>query len=256
MNRRSFLFTMGGMTMTTTAAAAPGKTRFYTLQQFFLEQGSQVTRIHDFWSKGCLPVLTKLHSGPIIVLESLVAPHMPQLLVITGYRSLVEIEKVQSALHANADFQRALAEWERDPEPPYEHYSSSLLEATDYSPEIQPLDPPPKTPRIFELRTYHSPTLRQLRALHERFAGPEIKIFHRVGVHPILYTTTIYGANQPNLTYLTPFENLAARDKAWAAFAADPEWIKVRKESIEQHGQISSVIQIWLYRATGYSPIR
>ena len=66
----------------------------------------------------------------------------------------------------------------------------------------------------------------------------------------------MFGANKPNLTYLTPFENLAAREKAWAAFAADPEWIKVRKESIDRHGQISSVIQIALYRATDYSPFK
>ncbi|MGC8791935.1 MAG: NIPSNAP family protein [Bryobacteraceae bacterium] len=257
MNRRSFLYAMGGMTMISGAsAAAAERTRYYTLQQFFLKQGSQVTRIHDFWSKGCLPALGKVHSGPVILLESLVAPHMPQYVAIVGYRSLAEIEKVQSALHAQPEFQKALAEWERDPEPPYEHYSTSLLEATDYSPEVKPLDPPPKTPRIFELRTYHSPTLRQLRALHERFAGPEIKIFHRVGVYPVLYTSTIYGANQPNLTYLIPFESLVAREKAWAAFSADPEWARVRKESIELHGQISSVIQIWLYRAVPYSPVR
>jgi hypothetical protein len=60
----------------------------------------------------------------------------------------------------------------------------------------------------------------------------------------------------PNLTYVIPFENLAAREKAWDAFGADPEWIKVRKESIDKHGQISSVMQISLYRATAYSPIR
>lgn len=242
--------------MTAHAEAAPKRTRFYTLQHFYLKNGTQMGRMHDFWSKTCLPALGKLHSGPVILLEALVAPHMPQYAAVIGYRGMEEIQKVQSALHAQLEFQKGLAEWERDPEPPYEHYSTSLLEATEYSTEIRPLDPPPKTPRIFELRTYHSPTLRQLRALHERFAGPEIEIFHRVGVHPVLYSTTIYGANQPNLTYLIPFENLAAREKAWAAFGADPEWIKVRKESIEQHGQISSVIQIWLFRAAAYSPIR
>jgi hypothetical protein len=103
---------------------------------------------------------------------------------------------------------------------------------------------------------YHSPTWRQLRALHERFAGPEIRIFHRVGVHPVFYTSTLIGANLPNLTYMIPFESLAAREKAWSAFAADPEWVKVRRESIEKHGQISSIIQISLYQATRYSPIR
>lgn len=60
---------------------------------------------------------------------------------------------------------------------------------------------------------------------------------------------------RPNLTYLTPFANLTEREKAWNAFSADPEWIKVRKESIDRGGQISSQMQISLYRATAYSPV-
>ena len=110
--------------------------------------------------------------------------------------------------------------------------------------------------RVFELRVYHSPTARQNKALHERFSGHEIKIFHRVGVNPILYTTTVFGANRPNLTYLIPFDTLAAREKAWAAFSADEEWVRVRKESIDRSGQISSVMNISLYKAMPYSPIR
>jgi hypothetical protein len=238
------------------AAAGPAKTRFYTLQQMYLKNGTQPERNHDFLSKFFLPALGEVHKGPKIVLEALVAPHMPQIALILGVQSLDELQNLSKTLWKNEALQKAYEAFENNPEPPCEHYSESLLEAADYSPEIVPLAPPPKTPRIFELRTYHSPTWRQLKALHERFAGPEIKIFHRSGVHPVLYSSTLFGANMPNLTYLIPFESLAAREKAWAAFGADPEWIKVRKESVEKHGQIASVIQVSLFRATPYSPIR
>jgi hypothetical protein len=53
-----------------------------------------------------------------------------------------------------------------------------------------------------------------------------------------------------------PFTDLAAREKAWNAFAADPAWQKMRKESIEKGGEIVSSNQILLYRATKYSPVR
>jgi len=237
-------------------AATDQKTRFYVLENFYLQNGSQVSRIHDFFSQTLLPVIAKIHSGPKIFLEALVAPHMPQVALILGVRSLEEVWSTGTKIHQQPEMIKGVEKWESDAEPPYLHCSAALLEATDYSPEIVPLDPPPKTPRIFELRTYHSPTGRQLRALHERFAGSEIRIFHRSGVHPILYSSTVFGANKPNLTYVIPFESLAAREKAWAAFGADPEWVKVRKESVEKHGQISSVIQISLFRATAYSPIR
>ncbi len=60
----------------------------------------------------------------------------------------------------------------------------------------------------------------------------------------------------PNPTYLIPFESLAAREHAWAAFSADPEWVKARKESVEKYGQIGAVQNISLWKAADYSPVR
>jgi hypothetical protein len=197
-----------------------------------------------------------VHSGPQIYLEALVAPHIPQLLAIYGFESLDEVRSVSRSLAQHPGLRKKLAELESGPEPPYERLDSTLLEAADYSPEIPVPAPPRAAGRIFELRVYHSPSWRQLQALHERFAGPEIKIFHRSGVHPLFYSSTVVGANMPNLTYLIPFDSLAAREQAWAAFGADPEWAKVRQESVEKYGQISNIIGISLYRATAWSPVR
>jgi hypothetical protein len=245
------------MAATASGSAVTGqKTKYYILHQFFLQNGSQLGRLHEHLSKAVLPALAGMHKGPTIVMQALVAPHMPQLAVIAGYASIEEAFAIRSKLEQNEGYRKGVAAWEKGSEPPTEHYTSSLLAVTDYSPEIEALSNPPKTPRIFELRTYHSPSSWQLRALHERFAGPEIKIFHRVGVHPLFYSETVFGPHKPNLTYLIPFDNLAEREKAWARFGADPEWQKVRQESIERSGQISSVIQISLYTPTDYSPIR
>jgi hypothetical protein len=238
------------------AAAAADRHRVFVLEQYFFKNGTQPGRFDEYVAKGALPAFKRHHIGPMIFLTALTAPHMPQAAVIIGFQSVDELWSVRQKITEDAELAKALETWENHPEQPYEHFSAALLEATDYCPEIVPEAEPRKSPRVFELRTYHSPTWRQLAALHERFAGPEIKIFHRVGVNPILYSSTILGANMPNLTYVIPFESLAAREKAWDAFAADPEWIKVRKESTDKHGQISSVIQISLYRATAYSPIR
>jgi hypothetical protein len=225
------------------------------LEQFYMKHGTQLGRIHELWSKGLLPAMSKVHSGPKIFLEALIAPHIPQTAAIIGFESLDQMWELHTLLQKDQALVKAFEQAESGPDPLVEHQSSVLLEATDYSPDIE-TPAKPGAPRIFELRTYHSPTWRQLTALHQRFAGPEIKIFHRVGVHPLLYTSTAIGPNMPNLTYLIPFDSLAAREKAWDAFGADPEWIKVRRESIEKGGQIANVIQIGLYKATAYSPIR
>jgi hypothetical protein len=260
MKRRTFVELLGGVGMMSQGASGQSdkknRTRFYVVHNFYLKNGPQVERIHQYLSKTLLPALNRRVSGPKIFLEALVAPHMPQVAVILGFQSLREYWQMHSELSISERFGAAYYDWENGPEAPMESYSTTLLEAADYSPEIEVPSTPPKTPRIFELRVYHSPSNTQLSALHVRFAGPEIKIFHRVGVHPLFYSSTVFGLNKPNLTYLIPFDNLAAREKAWSAFSADPDWIKVRRESIEKHGQISSIIQISLYKATPYSPIR
>jgi len=257
LDRRHFLEGMPALLPSSLFAATEErrKTRFYVLEQYFLENGTQPGRIHDFFSKALLPALERVHKGPTIVLDAVVATHMPQVAVILGIESVDQIWSVSKALFSEEGFNRAFDQWEAR-EPPYISASAALLEATSFSPEIVTGDKPPAAPRIFELRSYHSPTARQWKALQERFAGPEIKIFHRVGVHPLLYASTVFGPGRPDLTYLIPFETLAAREKAWNAFAADEEWMRVRKESIDRSGQISSVIQISLFRAAAYSPIR
>jgi len=239
------------------AADAEGekRTRFYLLEQYQMEQGSQPARLHAFFSQALLPALNRVHSGPKIFLEAIAAPHMPLVTAIIGLESVGQIWEVSQQLFADKEFSGAFAQWESGDEP-YVTASAALLEATSYSPEIVPPEKPPETPRIFELRTYHSPTARQRRALDTRFSSAEINIFHRVGVHPVFYTSTVFGLNRPNLTYLIPFDNLAAREKAWNAFGADPEWVRVRNESVARDGQITAVIDLSLHRATAYSPVR
>ncbi len=253
--------TMGGAAMLSALAGEAAdaqqtgrKTRLYRLQYLYLRQGEQGTRINQFLSSQ-MPLLTKnIHT--VGVFTSLIAPHNPMTLVLSGFSSFEEMEMADERIRKDSGYQSALEEMEKGAEPPFDRADFVLLRATDFSPEIVPLKEKPKTPRIFELRVYHSPTERQLRHLHERFAGPEIAIFHRSGVHPILYADTIIGPDMPNLTYLTPFASLTEREKAWDAFGADPEWAKVRAESIARGGQIVSENNISLLRAAPYSPIQ
>jgi hypothetical protein len=254
MNRRAFVQSLG----TAPLAAAPDsarRTRLYRLAFYYMRMGDQPARLSQFIGSQ-MPLLRKTHPGPLGIFNVFLGPHVPAMVTLAGFADFAEFEAAMSRTRSDPGYQKALAELESGAEPPYDRVDVTLLEATDYSPEIVPLKERPKTSRIFELRVYHSPTLRQNQLLHERFAGPEIKIFHRVGVHPILYSSTLIGPNMPNLTYLTPFATLADREKAWDAFGADPEWIKVRKESIDRGGQITNQISILLLRPTDYSPIQ
>jgi hypothetical protein len=246
------------MTANSMEGAAAVPPRYFLLESYLLKNGSQAQRLASYFQTARFGMAGRLQTvAPALVLEALVAAHMPQMLAVSAFGSLEEMTATKRKLREDAQAREALAAWETGDEAAYEELNETVLEAAEYCPPLpQAGSGLSKPPRVFELRTYHSPTERQLRALHERFAGPEIRIFHRSGIHPVLYSSTLIGPNKPNLTYLIPFDDLAAREKAWAAFGADPEWVKVRAESVAKSGQISSVIQMSLFKATAWSPLR
>jgi hypothetical protein len=246
-NRRNFAGALAGLAAARPGRSAPGDehAHWFLLETFPLRQGDQVTRMHDCL-KAWLPSVSKSLDGPKLVLEAVIAPHTPQLLAVVGVANFEDIRTAQATLTASL---HALG----GGEPAFDNLNTTILETAAYSPQISARKS--DKPRYFELRTYHSPTWMQLDALHRRFAQTEVGVFHRAGIFPLFYSSTLIGANIPNLTYLIPFDSLAAREKAWDAFSADPEWIKARKESIDKFGQIVSVSDIAIYRATPYSPI-
>lgn len=245
MNRRNFVSTLAGVALASPARSATAGPNFFLLETFQLRQGDQVARMNDCL-KDWVKSISKAVAGPKLALEAVVAPHTPQLLAVVGVANVEEIRTAQATM---TDALHSLG----GGEPAFDALNTSVLEAAAYSPEISAGKS--ETPRYFELRSYHTPTWTQLDALHRRFAQAEVGVFHRSGIFPLFYSSTLIGVNVPNLTYLIPFESLAAREKAWAAFSADPEWIKARKESIDKSGQIVSVSDIAIYRATPYSPI-
>jgi hypothetical protein len=69
---------------------------------------------------------------------------------------------------------------------------------------------------LFECRTY--------RAVAPTLASQLAVLFRRAGIRPVLH-----GEAGADLTYLIPFESLLARDRAWTALNADPQWTAARR---------------------------
>jgi NIPSNAP len=257
MNRRSFVQSVAGAGLLSQAAAAQpsaATTRLYCLDYFYYRQGDQAGRLQQFLSSQA-PLWTK-HSRAFGVFTAVMAPHAQTILVLSGFSGFEEMTAAEKRLEADAGFQKAHQELEGGSGPAFDSQQRVLLQATDFSPEIVPLAQKPQRPRYFEIRVYHSPTARQLRLVHERFAGPEIRIFHRSGIHPVLYADTISGPDMQNLTYIIPFASLGDREKAWDTFGADSEWVKVRDESIARGGQIVDYQNLSIWRAAPFSPIQ
>ncbi|MGE5327458.1 MAG: NIPSNAP family protein, partial [Deltaproteobacteria bacterium] len=175
--------------------------------------------------------------GPIGLFNVQVGPVIPALVGFMPFPNLTEMAALMERLYADPDWRAAVAELEAG-EPVYYRRDSVLLRATPFSPPLAATPTGSAANKIYELRIYESPTVRQLTYLHNRFAGGEIDVFHKSGIHPVLYADTMVGPNMPNMAYLIPFENLAARDAAWVAFGGNPDWQKIREESVKQGGEI------------------
>jgi hypothetical protein len=106
-----------------------------------------------------------------------------------------------------------------------------------------------KDSRCFELRTYTVQPGSSLDLLHSRFRDHTTALFKKHGMTIIGYWQPVAKPN--TLIYLLAYKDGAARDAAWAAFGADPEWVKTRT-AMQVNVQVDNVFM----SATDYSPMK
>ena len=124
-------------------------------------------------------------------------------------------------------------------------------------PTIAPSPSIVKDSRCFEIRTYYAAP-GKLEELHARFRDHTMKLFkkHGMGVVGFWGPTDKEKGAENTLVYVMVFPSREARDKAWRAFATDPEWTKARNES-EKNGKLTDrPVESVILGATDYSHIK
>ncbi len=84
-----------------------------------------------------------------------------------------------------------------------------------------PIDAPG---RVFQLRTYESPSVKTGLKKIEMFNTAEIDIFRKTGLNPVFFGQTLAGEKMPNLTYMLVFNSMDERQANWKRFGSSPEW--------------------------------
>ncbi|UPJ55031.1 NIPSNAP family protein [Bradyrhizobium symbiodeficiens] len=107
---------------------------------------------------------------------------------------------------------------------------------------------------IYEMRVYRCLPGR-LPALLKRFETATLKIWEKHGIRQAGFFTTLIGDSNQELTYFLAWDSLAEREKKWAAFMADPDWMKARAES-EADGQIVGNIVSQILTPTAFSSVK
>lgn len=123
-------------------------------------------------------------------------------------------------------------------------YSAALLLAAvltaAWAPSAAAADKPAGG-KIYELRTYVAKP-GKFEALLARFHDYTCALFKKHGIEMIGAWTPSQGdAAQNTLIYIVAFPSQEAQTKAWAAFRADPDWIKAKADS-EKDGPLLTKI--------------
>ena len=109
--------------------------------------------------------------------------------------------------------------------------------------------------RVFEMRTYTAPP-GKLDALKARFRDHTIRIFNKHDMTSVGYWIPQDAPlSQNTLVYVLAHPSREDAKKNWAAFQADPEWVKAKAES-EKDGKIVEKAESVFMDPTDFSQIK
>ena len=264
MQRRSFLTSALAGTAASalgTASAAPADPparQFYELRRYHLISGPQQKLASSYVADALIPALNRLGMNPIGAFDLYLGPETPALYLLIPSNSLETLVTAEFRLAEDEEYLRAARAFLEAPakEPPYERIESSLLAAFTGYPK---LTIPPVTAqhgsRVFQLRTYESPSNHDHRVKVEMFNSGEYGVFDRAGFWSVFYGDTLIGPRLPNLTYMLCFPDLAEMNAKWKVFGADAEWKKLSTSAKFSYESIVSNISNLILNPTSYSQI-
>ena len=107
---------------------------------------------------------------------------------------------------------------------------------------------------IYELRIYRAMPGR-MPALLKRFETKTTGIWERMDIRQVGFWTTMIGPSHLELVYLLAWESLEERQRKWALFQADPEWLLAWAES-EKDGIIVGNVASSFVSPTKFSALQ
>jgi NIPSNAP len=239
-------------------AVKKGGREFYQLRRYHIISGPQRKLCDDFFSGVLIPALNRMNIGPVGVFDLTIGPDTPTIYVLMPGSSAETLATVEMHLAKDDQYMKTGEAFLNAPakEPAFDRIESSFLQAFEKWPKLTPpAATKTKSPRIFELRIYEGATDQDHKRKVEMMQSGESEIFTKAGVEQVFYSDTLVGSRLPNLTYMLAFDNLADRDKKWAAFRASDDWKKYSTQPRYAFEPIVSNITNVILTPTVYSQI-
>ena len=253
----SALATIGAETPENIQAQTAAR-EYYELRQYKLENGPQGKLTNQYLDEALIPALNRMGMKNIGVFDLYLGSETPMLYMLIPSDSLESLVGAELKLAQDEEYQKAGAAFLKAPakEPPYVRIESQLLIAFEGHPK---LTLPPVTAkhgsRVFQLRTYESPTNADHRIKVDMFHHGEFTFFEKAGFWQVFYGDALIGPRMPHLTYMLSFPDLGEMKSMWAAFMNDPDWKKLSGSPTYSFESIVSNIDSLILNPTSYSQI-
>ncbi len=210
---------------------------FYELKKYTVANAGQAARLDEYLQNAYIPAAKKAGVTRVGVFKPVASDkdnYGKLVFVLTPYPNLSLFEKLPSIISKNKEYLSKGKDYIDAPHnnPPYQRIETTLLRAFSGGPRHnKPSLSSPASERVYELRSYEGPTekiyLNKVAMFNE---GGEIGLFKRLGFNAMFYGEVLAGKDQPNLVYMTTFENMKSRDEHWDAFRVDPVWLKLKDD--------------------------
>jgi hypothetical protein len=234
------------LTRDATAQAPAAQAReYYLLRRYMLESGPQNSLTEHFLADALIPALARRGMGPVGAFRLDIGPETPVYYVLIPAQSVEELATLDLVLGKDAEFLKAADAFWNAPASAsaFVRTDSTLLAAFEGWPRVTP---PPATAthgkRIYQLRTYESPSYRDHVRKVEMFHSGEFDLFKAAGFHNVFFGDTLVGERMPCLTYMLSFGDLAELNEHWAAFSNNPDWKKLSADARFDYESIVSNI--------------
>ena len=241
------------------AQTSSGKPReYYELRKYYMQSGPQTKLTENYLSQALIPALNRLGISPVGVFNLTLGPETPTLYVLIPSTSVETLVTAELRLAQDKQFMDAAAPFWNAPakEPAYVRVESSLLIAFEGWPKLTvPESTAKHEKRVFQLRTYESPTNQDHVRKVEMFHHGEFAIFQKAGFGQVFYGDTLIGARMPNLTYMLTFAALEEMNDKWKAFSSDPDWKKLSSSPRYDFEAIVSNVSNLILTPTEFSQI-
>ena len=240
MDRRQFL----SASVATSAAAVAGSVpahagmsaatrEYYQIRRYALTSGPQLKLTENYLAGALIPALTRMGIDRVGAFKVDIGPETPTYYVLIPGRDSATVAELDLHLAQDEEFLKAADPFWAAPaaSPAFQRVEYSLLAAFEGWPR---LTPPPssanKAKRIFQLRTYESPSYKDHIVKVKMFHSGEFDIFAKAGFHMVFFGDTLAGSRMPNLTYMLSFADMTELEAKWDVFRADPAWKKLQAD--------------------------